>query len=155
MGVSIYLGIAAINQDNETVFSIHTQERCDGLCLMLFNKTEDYVTGMKLNEILNQEEIDFLNVTYGKESGSVGEGLEAFQPILILNEEIKFAIHIIDKIIKFLNLKMIDELNTPRDYLVRFLDSKQFDSQGLSQIRAGLEIALQMKFKAYLFINDW
>ncbi|MBO9203875.1 MULTISPECIES: hypothetical protein [Niastella] len=147
-GSSYLFRDSGVNQDNDIKLVYSSSDPCDGLALMLFNKTENYRTLQKLSEILTADEMQAIKCTYGEKSMSVSEGYENFEPEYDSPAKLQT---IVDKIKRFYIKKIRLDKTLDDDTFTEVL----FDISTLSELFSALDIAKEQGLQVALTLDDF
>lgn len=147
MGNRISFLLVGISADNEQKFAYCSSNPCDGLALMLWNKEYNYRTTQKLNEILTPDEIQTIKCTYGKNSESVLDGYESYNPEFDTPNQLQ---KILDKIKRFYIKKLYTDKSLSEGAFREIL----YDIVTLSELYSALDIAKSQNLKVILTLED-
>ena len=146
--MGICLTIIGTNHDNDRKIVYSSSDPCDGLALMLKNRTGNYRTLQKLDEILTTDEIQTIKCTYDENSVSVLEGYESFNPEFDTPKQLQT---ILNKIKRFYIRKIRLDKTLSEDTFTEIL----FDISTLSELYSALDIANTQGLKVILALNDF
>ena len=146
--MGICLKITGLGNDNEKRIVYTSSDPCDGLALMLKNKTDNYRTKQKLDEILAPDEIQAIKCTYAENSMSVSEGYESFTPEYETPNRLQA---ILNKIKRFYIQKLLSDKTISEAQFNEIL----FDIATLSELYAALDIAGKQNLNVILTVEDF
>ncbi|MDF2192677.1 hypothetical protein [Paraflavitalea sp. CAU 1676] len=148
MSVSISVEIIQVDHDGQQLNSFTTSGPCDSLALMFYD-WKDHTPVVHLG-VLNEEEVRIVKATYGKDSMSVLDNLEAFKPQTVSIEEL---IPVFTKIRNKIIYPQIKEAIRKNDDYE--LANQNGDLIAISECIGALEVMKNVSDHAYITINDF
>ncbi|MBL0155173.1 MAG: hypothetical protein IPP93_17520 [Chitinophagaceae bacterium] len=115
---------------------------------MLKNKSDNYRTAQKLDEILTPDEIQSIKCTYDGNSISVSEGYESFTPEYETPNRLQA---ILNKIKRFYIQKLLSDKTLSEAQFNEIL----FDIATLSELYTALDIAGKQNLNVILTVEDF
>lgn len=146
--MGICLKLIGISSDNVQKIVYTSSDPCDGLATMLLNKTDNYRTAQKLDEILTADEVETIKCTCDENSVSVSEGYASFNPEFESPNRLQ---NIIDKIKRFYVVKILTDRTLNDEHFREIL----FEIATLSELYSALDIAKSQDLKIILTLNDF